>query len=134
MSEGIFPVGRADVATPSADAFKRAASGTAVGTSGVVLGTVGKPGRLYRLMVQNGGATAYYLQIHNKATAPVNTDVPVYVKRIAASSEVEIDLANVNGLPCSLGIGFAISTTPGVLTLAIATDIAFYAATYTQQS
>lgn len=138
MSAGTWPLGRIDLgqadafSTPVADNFKRQAGAT-VGTAGIVIGTAGKGGRLYRLRVVNGAATAYFLQAFNKASAPVNTDVPVYVQRLAVSSEAEIDLADVGGLVCPLGLAFAISSTAGTLTLAIANDAAFYAAIYTQR-
>ena len=139
MSEGVWTIGRVDIGnvdsqtSAPADNFKRQ-TGVTVGTAGIVIGTAGKAGRLYRLRVVNGAATAYFLQVFNKATAPVNTDVPTWVQRIAVSSEGEIDLTNVNGLFCPLGMGFAISSTPSALTLAIATDIAFYGAIYTQRA
>lgn len=133
MSEGVFtmPLVTAGVApfAKTTDSFLRATSGVAVGTAGILISN--KPGRFYRAVVENGAATAYYLQVFNKASAAVNTDVPVYQKRLPVSGEVEIDLVNVNGVPCNLGISIAISTTPGTLTLAAATDVAFYSVFYT---
>lgn len=131
MSGGTWTLGRIDVDAnnPPGDAFKRASSGTAAGTAGIVVSA--KPGRFYRGVFQNGGATKYYVQVFDKATAPVNTDVPIYSKTLPASGEVELDLTNVNGLKCLLGIGIAISSTAGVLTLALATDIAFRSVVYT---
>jgi hypothetical protein len=64
----------------------------------------------------------------------VANDVPIYCKRLPVSSECEINLADVNGLPCLNGIGIAISSTAGKLTLAIATDLAFYTAVYTARN
>lgn len=139
MSEGVWTIGRVDIGnvdsqtSSSPDNFKRQ-SALGVGTAGIVIGTAGKPGRLYRLKVVNGAATAYFLQVFNKATAPVNTDVPTWVQRLAVSSETDIDLTNINGLLCPLGMGIAISSTAGTLTLAIANDIAFYSAHYTQRA
>ena len=140
MSEGIWPIGRADVGVldgfsfPVADGFKYAASATAAGTAGLVIGTAGKGGRVYRVTAVNGAATAYFLQVFNKATAPINTDVPVWQRRLAASSELDVDLASVGGVICPLGIGLAISSTAGTLTLAIANDLVFRAVWYTQKS
>ena len=140
MSHGIFPVGRVDVGALSglpagitADNFRRQ-SGATVGTAGIQLGTAAKQGRLYRLRVVNGAATAYFLQIHDKASAPTNGNVPVYVVRLASSGDVEINMADVAGLPLTLGMTFAISSTAATLTLAVANDIAHYAATFTQQA
>ncbi len=111
------------------DNFQRSTTGTAAGTAGVSIST--KPGRIYRLIVQNGAATAYFVQIHDKATAAVNNDVPIWVKRMAVSSECEIDLTNINGLPCVNGISIAISSTSGLLTLAVSNDIAFRSVVFT---
>ena len=125
MSGGVFTMGLvgagAGAFAKTTDGFQRSTSGVAAGTAGIVIAA--KPGRFYRAEVQNGAATAYFLQVFDKATAPMNTDVPIYSKRLPVSGECEIDLTDVNGLPCQLGIGIAISSTPGVLTLAIATDI-----------
>lgn len=139
MSEGVWPIGRVDVGQrdafsgPRADAFRQFV-GAGVGTAGIVLGTAGRAGRVYRVVAQNGGATAYFLQVHNKATAPVNGDVPVYVQRLPSSGECIIDLSQVGGIVCPLGIGLAISSTAGTLTLAVANDLAIYTAIATQQS
>lgn len=137
MAEGVWTQGKTTVGDPSnamgsfpsGDNFKWLSSGTAVGTAGVVVSA--KPGRFYRGVYENGGATAYYFQVFDKATAPLNGDVPVYQKRLAASGETEVDLTNVNGKPCFKGIGIAISSTPGTLTLAAATDLAFAATCFT---
>lgn len=137
---GMWTQGRVDVggaqgapgSAPVADSFKRSTSGTAAGTAGVVISA--KPGRFYRAEVQNGAATAYFVQVFDKATAPVNADVPVYSKRLPLSGECEIDLTDVNGIVCLAGISIAISSTPGVLTLALATDIAHRTVIYTAQT
>lgn len=140
MAEGVWTQGRVAVGDasnamgtfPSTDNFKWASSGTAAGTTGLVISA--KPGRFYRGVYENGAATAYYLQIFDKATAPIAGDVPVYEKRLAVSGEVEIDLTNVNGKPCLAGIAIAMSTTPGVLTLAIAQDLAFRSTCFTSNT
>ncbi len=133
MSEGVFTLplvsAGAGAFAKTTDGFQRATSGVAVGTAGISISQ--KPGRFYRAVVQNGGATAYYLQVFDKATAAVNANVPIWQQRILASGEVVLDLTNVNGLPCLLGISLAISSTPGTLTLAAATDVAFYSVIYT---
>lgn len=139
MSEGVWPIGRVDVGQTSAfsgprgDNFKQQ-FGAGVGTAGVLVGTAGRGSRLYRLNVVNAGVTPYFLQIHNKAIAAVNTDVPVYVQRLPVSAEASIDLAAVGGIVCPLGMSIAISSTAGTLTLAVANDIAAYTAFFTQQT
>lgn len=137
MAEGIWTQGRVDAGTSTAmgtgvsDNFKRSTSGTAAGTAGISISA--KPGRVYRLIVENGSATAYFVQLFDKATAPVNADVPIWEKRLPVSTECEIDLTNINGLPCVNGIGLAISSTAGSLTLAIANDIAYRSVVFTSQ-
>lgn len=140
MAKGVFTIGLVDTGAtnsafadyPVADNFRRATSGTAAGTAGIVISA--KPGRVYRVVAQNGSATAYFLQIHDKATAPVNTEVPIYVKRLPVSGECEIDLTTINGLPVRNGLGIAISSTSGTLTLAVANDLAFRTVIYTAQN
>ena len=96
------------------------------GTSGVVL--LSKPGRLYRLTVTNHAATAYVLMVFDKATAPANSDIPIWRKLLPASGEADINLEEF-GTYCALGIGIAISTaaSPDTLTLAAAADAHFAA-------
>jgi hypothetical protein len=135
MGGGQWTQGRVDIGTAGqgvSDNFKRATSGVAAGTAGIVISS--KPGRFYKGVYENGSATAYFLQIFDKATAPVNTDVPIYEKRLPASGEVEIDEVLINGLACTLGIGIAISSTAGTLTLAVANDLAFRSTIFTAQN
>lgn len=140
MAKGVFTLGRVDTGAtnnafgdwPVADNFRRSTSTGAAGTAGIVISS--KPGRVYRLIAQNSAATAYFLQIHDKATAPVNTEVPIFVKRLPSSGEVEIDLTNINGMPVQNGISIAISSTAGTLTLAVANDLAFRTVIYTAQN
>lgn len=133
MSEGVFTMplvtAGAGAFAKTTDSFQRSTSGVAAGTAGVIIAA--KPGRFYRGVIQNGSATAYFVMVFDKATAPVNGDTPVFEKRLAVSGEVDIDLVNVNGVPCLNGIGIAISSTPGTLTLAIANDIAYRSIFYT---
>lgn len=133
MSGGVFTMPLVEAGAGAfakvVDQFQRSTSGVAAGTAGISIST--KPGRFYRAVVENGAATAYYVQIFDKATAPVNTDVPIWEQRLPVSGEVAIDMVNVNGLPCVNGIGMAISSTPGTLTLAIATDIAYRSVIFT---
>lgn len=133
MSEGVFTIGRVDAGAGAfaavTDNFQRSTTGTAAGTAGVSIST--KPGRFYRAVVQNAGSTAYFVQIFDKATAPLGGDVPIWQERLPASTEAKIDLTNINGLPCLNGIGIAISSTAGSLTLAGQNDIAFRSVIFT---
>jgi hypothetical protein len=136
MSEGTWFQGRVDLpvvgGTQPIDNFKRSVSFTAAGTAGIVISA--KPGRFYRCTAENTGVTAYFLQVFDSATAPVNAAVPIYQERLPASGEAKIDLSDVNGWPCVTGISIAISSTAGVLTLAVAADLASRAVVYTSNT
>lgn len=140
MAKGIYTLGRVDTGDttnafndyPVADNFRRSTSGVAAGTAGIVISA--KPGRFYRAEVQNGAATAYFFQVFDKATAPVNGDTPIYCKRLPSSGEVEPDLTNVNGLACVNGVSVAISSTGGTLTLAASADIIHRTVIYTARN
>lgn len=139
MAEGIWTQGRIDVGTadpnagyPSADNFRRSTAVAAAGTAGIVISA--KPGRFYRGVFQNGAATAYFVMVFDKATAPVNGDTPVWTRRLAVSSELDLDLASINGIPCVNGISIAISSTAGTLTLAVANDLAARHIIYTARN
>lgn len=100
-----------------------------VGTAGVLIKGASQ-GKLYTLDVINTGATAYWLMVFDKATAPVNGDTPIWRRQLPASGELALDFG-MFGLYCAAGIGIAISTSaaPDTLTLAGANDIhwaAFY--------
>jgi len=87
-----------------------------VGTTGVSV--KGSGGRVYCAIVSNKHATdAFWFFIDNKATAPVNTDVPEFRVRVAAQTTVIVVIEM--GLPFATGIGVAASTdaSPGQLTL-----------------
>ena len=58
---------------------------TGFGTTGVVI--TNKSGRLYQIQFVNKAATAYFVQIHDKAFAPISTDVPIWESQMAVSSE-----------------------------------------------
>lgn len=148
MAEGIWTQGLIDVGNPATamagyppkDNFRRSTSGTAAGTAGIVISA--KPGRFVRGVFVNTSLTvAYYIQVFDKATAPVANDVPIWQTRVlpvsaatAPGGALEVDLTNVNGLPCLAGIGIAISSTPGLLTLAAANDLAYRSIIYTAQN
>lgn len=118
MSEGIFVLPRTD----ATNAFRQVKT-AAFGTAGVSISP--KNGRIYRIAILNGGATAYTVQLHNKATAPVNGDIPIWERRLPASGELDIDFGLTHPY-FATGIGLAISTTTGTLTLAAANDAVAY--------
>lgn len=119
MSECVYPMARA--ANGSNDPSMTRL--TAVGTTGQVLKAA--PGRFYGACAVNKAATAYYLMVFDKATAPVNGDTPRLSKPLPVSGAVTIGPEDMGGfsLGCLLGIGVAISTTPDTLTLAASADL-----------
>jgi hypothetical protein len=121
MSEGVFLAPR--VAGLDQASCKQIQQSTAFGTVGLVINA--KPGRFYKLRVLNKSATVYYVQIHNKVTAPVNTEVPIWEFKLPASVD-STEEWGLNGLYCSAGMGIALSSTPSVLTLAVAADGVMY--------
>ncbi len=81
-------------------------------------------GTVYRLYCYNKNASTRFFQIHNKATAPVNTDVPVTSFPVASNTALVIDITfwGASGRACSTGIAWAFSSTEATLTLATAAD------------
>jgi hypothetical protein len=118
MSQGFFRVVRT-----GDDGTIRRSKATAFGIAGSSLSA--KRGRVYKVTFVNKGATAYFAQIHDKATAPIAGDVPIWEDKLAANASVTIFFDE--GLFCALGIGLAISTTAELVTLAAANDGVAYA-------
>lgn len=98
---------------------------TKVGTAGISVKTT--PGRLRGIgAVNTSGATPYYLVVCNKASAPVNNDavvaaVPIDKTTSWGSSANTIDFGP-EGMYLSLGVAYAISTSPEKVTLAASLD------------
>ena len=110
-------------AAVSDDGILKRSGPTVFGTAGANLSV--KTGRLYKAVVHNKGAVAYFVQIFSKASAPVANDVPIWEERLPASGSVALQFDF--GLYAALGLGIAISTTPALLTLAAANDAVAYA-------
>lgn len=72
----------------------------------------------FSFTVTNRNAAARYFQLHNKATAPVATDVPLLVFMVPAASTLTIgnQFFTDAGVNFSLGLGWAISTTVATFT------------------
>lgn len=120
MSEGVF----LDPRNQNTNALLRSGPSAAFGTAG--LSVTAKPGCLFQFNVLNKSAsTAYYVQLHDKATAPAAADVPIWEQKLAAGADIPTSF-QLAGLFFSKGIGIAISTTPSVLTLASADDAVAY--------
>jgi hypothetical protein len=118
MSEGIFPVARG---APGPNDPSQYDSGSAlVGTAGVVIKA--SQGKLYKIAAVNNAATPYILMVFDKATAPVNNDVPIWRRRLPASGEIEVDFG-LFGIGGTAGLSWAISSTVARLTLAVSADV-----------
>jgi hypothetical protein len=87
-------------------------------------------GNVFAIDITNINAAVRYLQLHNKATAPVATDVPLLsfiIPAGTATAPARLTLGNnfftTAGVNFATGIGWAISTTYGTFTdSATATD------------
>lgn len=94
------------------------------GTAGVSVSV--KQGRIYHITAVNNAATAYFLQVFDKATAPIAGDLAIWECRLPASLDCDMNFGAL-GLYVALGFGLAISTTPRALTLAASNDAYAYA-------
>lgn len=120
MSEGVF----LDPRNANNNGLLRSGPSAAFGTAGK--NVTAKPGNLYQFNAINKNATtAYYLQIHDKATAPLVNEVPIWEQKLAAASDIPTSF-QLAGLHFDNGISFALSTTPSVLTFAGADDCVVY--------
>lgn len=72
-------------------------------------------GIVYAISATNVNAAVRYLLLHNKATAPVATDVPLQAWLIPVNSTIIVQVPAA-GIYCSTGIGWAISTTLATFT------------------
>jgi len=95
----------------------------------VAIAVKGSAGNLMSVYVSNINAAVRYLQIHNKATAPANPDVPIWSFPIPAGSatvpgtlELGEDFFGSCGKNLATGIAVGISTTAATYTAATTTD------------
>ena len=81
-------------------------------------------GNVFSAAICNNNAAIRYLQIHNTASAPTASAVPLYTFAIPASGSIVIgnDFFTNAGAYFSTGIGFAVSTSAGTYTAATAAD------------
>ena len=100
---GIQPVsGTVTVINPAGTTYNVVT--TASTNSAVVKATAGM---LYEITISNPTATAAYVKLYNKATAPtVGTDVPVFTQAVAAGATVALSFGQV-GKRFATGIGIA---------------------------
>lgn len=79
----------------------------------------GSAGNVFKIRATNENVAVRYLQLHNKATAPAGTNVPVLSWKIPAGSATApgyIEFEWVYGEAFATGIGVAISTTQATFT------------------
>jgi hypothetical protein len=95
----------------------------------VDLAAKGSAGNLFSIYATNINATVRYLQIHNKATAPANPNVPILSLPIPAGtstapSSIKLgrEFFGEGGLYLSTGVAIGISTTEATFTAATITD------------
>lgn len=117
--EGVFIAARA---ADNSNDPSRYTSAAAEGTAGIAVKTT--PGRVYGATVEVISATQYWFMVFDKATAAINGDTPIYRKRLSANGSVDLpSWISDRGLGCTKGISFALSSTSGTLTLAVAADM-----------
>lgn len=73
------------------------------------------PGSILSITALNTSGGPLYLQVHNKATIPLSTEVPKWVSWLVpagASITIGTEFFTENGSYCSFGIGWAMSAVP----------------------
>lgn len=91
------------------------------------IGTLkGAPGSLVEVALWNSGAGALWFQVHNKASAPVDTDA--CVDQVMVPAGASIGWRPAVPVACATQVRWAASTTPGVLTLPGTETVGFSAA------
>ena len=79
----------------------------------------GSAGNVFKFRATNENAAVRYIQLHNKATAPAATDVPVLSWKIPAGTATTpgyVEFEFVYGEAFATGIGIAVSTTQATFT------------------
>lgn len=95
----------------------------------VAISAKNAPGNLFCVMADNANAADRYLQVHNKASAPASSDVPVLSYKIPAGGMLVLDrgIFGEHGKYLSTGIAIGISTVRATFTAATVTDHYTYA-------
>lgn len=84
----------------------------------------GSAGNVFMFTVKNVNGATRYMQLHNKATAPVNPDVPLITIAVATGATVVLgsDFFTTMGINFSTGIAYGFSTTELTYTAGAAGD------------
>ena len=91
-------------------------SSTALAASLVVRASAG---RLLIAAVYNGNVGTQYIQVHNAASLPANTVVPLFTFALTTGA-VQVLNFDLTGLPCSTGIVLCNSSTAATKTIGAA--------------
>lgn len=89
------------------------AASTALAASLIIKDT---PGTLFSLSVYNDKGSAQYIQLHDSATVPADTAVPVFVFQVATKTTQVINLADL-GMSFATGIVVCNSSTAATKTI-----------------
>jgi hypothetical protein len=112
----------ADVVT-NVPAASSTASTTAYAASLVVKASAG---RLFSVNGYNSKASTQFIQVHDAASLPSNSAVPLAILTVPATSNFSIDFGAL-GIPLSTGIVLAASSTGPTLTVDTSSDVWFQA-------
>lgn len=116
---------QATAAKPTISADYSGSGAGAWGASSVAVAAKNAPALVKAVYATNTNAAVRYLQIFNKATAPVSSDVPVFSFYLPATSgvvEIGSEFFSENGFYLSTGLAIGISTVRGSYTAATAAD------------
>lgn len=126
-ANGVIWVCQRPLATATNSWSRTSSASGGIGTAGASI--KGSAGRVRYVSVTNANATTgFYFGLYNKATAPVNSDVPVERKYVPPQTTSSTTTPSVifdfgpEGFSFATGIGVAASSTVGSLTLLGATD------------
>jgi hypothetical protein len=120
-------------AKPVASATYSALASTSFGTS-TAISAKATPGNVKSITCSNTNAAVRFMQVHNKASAPASTEVPIFSFSIPAGTatapgirEIGAEFLGDGGYFLSTGVAFGISTAAATYTAATAADHQFNA-------
>lgn len=112
-----FPFALATV--PSASSGAASSQYTPVTSVVTAAAVKASAGNVLHFLVTNANASARWFQLHNKATIPLATEVPIHSFIIPGGSATQpgyVEFTYSYGAPFATGIGVAVSTTQGTFT------------------
>ena len=119
--DGVFDSNNGVLRTSATVTFTNSPVNFGAANQGVLKASTGA---VFKVYCYNKSSSTRFFQIHNKATAPINTDVPIESFPIAANTALILDSTfwGATGRVCSTGVAWAFSSTEATLTLATAAD------------